>query len=541
MRDKISDVIVVGSGVSGAHAAQAMVEAGCNVVMLDVGYRDERYSKLVPERPFCEIRKFDPQQHRYLLGDYFEGIDLTSPGADAHVTPPRRYVLRFPSQLGRTQSSFFAALESFSLGGLGSTWGAVSFPFTDSELLACGLTPSEIRPHYNTVAERIGISGPEGDDLLAVRGELQPLQRPAQVDGNACAMEKTYERKRKRLLKDGIRVGRPLLAVLTESLGKREPTPYFDTDYLCNAGESVYRPASTIEDLLKQPNFTYERSLVANLKETVSGCVVIQAESIEDCKPLVLKSRVLILAAGALGSARIVLRSFGKYDQPLPFTCNSHVYVPCIIPRQLAKAANSRRHSLAQLTMVYDRTGDACHLVQAQYYPYESLLLYRLLKESPLSCRESLRILHAIKPAFGIWLIQHEDHIQADKCVTLRRESYDRDHLEITFRLANVQISSQHRSERAMLRAIRRLGCWPLKRIHAISGSSAHYASTLPFSSEKKALTTDPSGRLHCTKAVFVADGASFRYLPAKGPTLTLMANARRVASNALAHLRACS
>jgi choline dehydrogenase-like flavoprotein len=537
MSDKINDVIVVGSGVSGAHAAQVMVEAGCDVVMLDVGYRDEKYSKLVPERPFSEIRRDDPQQHRYLLGDCFEGIDLMSPGADAHVTPPRKYVLRFPSQLGRTRSSSFAALESFSLGGLGSTWGAVSFPFTDSELLACGLTPSEIRPHYNAVAERIGVSGSERDDLSAVRGELRPLQPPPEIDGNASAIERTYERKRKRLLEAGIRMGRSLLAVLTESLGKREPTPYFDTDYLCNVGKSVYRPESTIEDLLKQPNFTYQRALVANFTEPSSGGVIVQAESLEDCKPLVLRSRVLILAAGALGSARIVLRTFEKYDRPVPLTCNSHVYVPCIMPRQLAKPANSRRHSLAQLTMVYDRTGDSRHLVQAQYYPYGSLLLYRLLKESPLPYRESLRILHAIESAFGIWLIQHEDHIQADKCATLKRESHDRDHLEIMFRLANVQISSQHRSERAIMRAMRQLGCWPLKRVHAISGSSAHYASTLPFSSEKEALTTDPSGRLHCTKAVFVADGAPFRYLPAKGPTLTLMANARRVASNALAHL----
>ncbi|MBV8357666.1 MAG: hypothetical protein JO189_06980 [Deltaproteobacteria bacterium] len=537
MSDNISDVIVVGSGVSGAHAAQVMVEARCNVVMLDVGYRDEKYAKLVPERPFSEIRRFDPQQHRYLLGDCFEGIDLAAPGADAHVTPPRKYVLRFPSQLGRTRNSSFAALESFSLGGLGSTWGAVSFPFNDLELLACGLTPSEIRPHYNAVAQRIGINGSERDDLLTVRGEVQPLQPPSEIDGNASAIEKTYQRKRKHLLKAGIRMGRSLLAVLTEPLGKREPTPYFDTDYLCNAGKSVYRPESTIEDLLNRPNFTYQRALVANFTEPSPDGVIVQAESLEDGKPLVLKSRVLILAAGALGSARIVLRSFKKYDQPVPLTCNSHVYVPCIMPRQLAKPANSRRHSLAQLTMVYDRSRDSRRLVQAQYYPYESLLLYRLLEESPLPYRESLRILHAIEPAFGIWLIQHEDHIQADKCVILKRESYDQDHLEIRFRLTNVQISSQHRSERTMMRAMRRLGCWPLKRIHAIPGSSAHYVSTLPFSSEKQALTTDPSGRLHCTKAVFVADGAPFRYLPAKGPTLTLMANARRVAFNARARL----
>jgi hypothetical protein len=36
------------------------------------------------------------------------------------------------------------------------------------------------------------------------------------------------------------------------------------------------------------------------------------------------------------------------------------------------------------------------------------------------------------------------------------------------------------------------------------------------------------------TKNVFVADGSGFKYLPAKGLTLTLMANAHLVALNSL-------
>ncbi len=60
-------------------------------------------------------------------------------------------------------------------------------------------------------------------------------------------------------------------------------------------------------------------------------------------------------------------------------------------------------------------------------------------------------------------------------------------------------------------------------------GSSVHYATTLPFDTADKLLTTEPSGRLRGTKAVYIADGAAFAYLPAKGLTGTLMANANRV------------
>ena len=80
--------------------------------------------------------------------------------------------------------------------------------------------------------------------------------------------------------------------------------------------------------------------------------------------------------------------------------------------------------------MIYDPTGDRRHLVQAQLYPYASLLLYRLLKESPLAYRESLRLLKALAPGFVIWLIEHEDTQAPEKFVTLRRKSNDGDVLD---------------------------------------------------------------------------------------------------------------
>ena len=67
------DAIVVGSGPGGANAAAALVAAGRRVLMLDYGNRDRRYAALIPHRPFSEIRRTDPGQHRYLLGDDIEG------------------------------------------------------------------------------------------------------------------------------------------------------------------------------------------------------------------------------------------------------------------------------------------------------------------------------------------------------------------------------------------------------------------------------------------------------------------------------------
>ena len=81
------------------------------------------------------------------------------------------------------------------------------------------------------------------------------------------------------------------------------------------------------------------------------------------------------------------------------------------------------------------------------------------------------------------------------------------------------------------------LGCFAIKRVDPGIGASIHYAGTLPFNKEEELLTLSYNGRLNGTKNVFVADGSGFSYLPAKGLTLSLMANAHSVAKNVLKNL----
>ena len=443
---------------------------------------------------------------------------------------PRRLLRAFRRSLPHS--------KAWHSGGLGGTWGAVSFPFTGSELTACGLALDEMQSHYEAVARCIGVSGCKDDDLVALRGQLETLQAPLEVDSNAGEILDTYRRKKESLHRTGAYVGRSLMAVLSEPLGSRRPNPYYDMDYWANSGESVYRPELTLRELRARPNFSYQRLLVERFQETSTGQVKVFGRSVENGEMRSFEARALLLAAGAMGTARIVLRSLGKFEVPVPLTCNSHTYVPCLMPRQLGRRLHPRRHSLAQLTMIYDPTGDRRHLVQAQYYPYRSLLSYRLLKELPLAHRESLRLLNALIPAFGIWLIQHEDFRGTRKFAILHGGSEGQDILEIKFRLDDDQERHQELHEKRMLQLLRRLGCWPLKRLHTIHGSSAHYGSTLPFSEEGGPLTTQLSGRLNQTRCIYVADGSSFRYLPAKGLTLTLMANARRVGAAVLQSLR---
>lgn len=534
-----SDVIVIGSGASAVHSVYSIVKEGYRVVMIDVGNEDTTYEQVIPNKSFSDIRREDSNQHRYFLGDNFEGISFGQVGTGPQVTPPRQYVLKDVEKFVPIVSSTFEAAESLAMGGLGGAWGAVCHPFLEYELSKCSLPAKELKKHYEIITKRIGISY-SSDDLETIYGIINGLQPALEIDRNAEIILSCYKRKSKEFNRAGIYMGRPFLASLSQHLDNRAPHSYNDMDFWSNKGESVYRPDITVRELQQYKNFTYFRPyLVKSFSEEESNNVKVVAKSLKNEKYVTFESRRLILAAGALGTTRIVLRSLNQYDVPIPITCNRHTYIPCIHYRGLGKQHKDFCHSLAQLVMFYDPTGDGKHLVVSHLYSYRSLLIYNLLKESFLPYYESLHIMRSLLHGLVIFIIQHEDEINADKYCTLRRKEKiaEDDYLEIVFKPSREVLKKQLGYEKIMARYIRKLGCWPIKMVHPENGASVHYASQFPMTNENKPLTTTHSGLLRGTRNVYIADSSVLSSLPAKGLTLTLMANANRIGENIMIEL----
>jgi choline dehydrogenase-like flavoprotein len=57
-----------------------------------------------------------------------------------------------------------------------------------------------------------------------------------------------------------------------------------------------------------------------------------------------------------------------------------------------------------------------------------------------------------------------------------------------------------------------------------------HYSGTLPMSAASRPLTTTPEGRSRDFDNLWILDGSTLPFLPAKNLTFTLMALATRVA-----------
>lgn len=525
----IHDYIVVGSGMTGAHAAQTLVEAGRKVFMLDVGFRDENYSNLIPEDDFLTIRGSDGQQHRYFIGDKFEGV----PWGDVHhaLTPPRQFITKDVEKWLPFESKTFFPFESLAYGGRGSGWGAGCAVYTEGELKEIGLDFVGIKEAYEMIAGRIGISVDKDDATPYCAGGLKDVMPAMRVDSNIRHLYQNYLKQRNKLNAQGYYLGKIPMAVLTEDRPGRKKIKYNDMEFWADHDSSVYRSWMTVDSLKTRDNFLFQDNcLVMSLKEKETY-VEVYVRRVDTNEDEVFRCKKLILASGALGTARIVLRSFPDRVK-IPILNNHYCLVPCINWRMLGQPLEQFKSSLGQIDLFYDENHRHKDVRMVSFYTYRSLLLFKLVKEVPLNAADALKIMQALQSSLVVATINHPDHVSPEKYIELEKSasSITGDHLKVSYRLSREEQRDCAHHEKQLLRCFRKLGCYPLKKQHVRHGENVHYAGTLPFNDEGKPYTLTSEGRLNGTSNVYVVDSSGFRYLPANGLTFTSMANAHLIA-----------
>ena len=241
-----------------------------------------------------------------------------------------------------------------------------------------------------------------------------------------------------------------------------------------------------------------------------------------------IEAHRLVLAANPLNSARIALRSGRALEAKQPLLCNPYHYIPTVNMAMLGRTSAERRHSLAQLVGSYSPPHRNGEHVFAAFFSYRSLMHFRLVREMPLPPALGLLVSRVLMNALTIVGVHHPERATDAKWIRLGRAGV----LEAGYALGDEERAAIAADIRGLKRVLRALGCVPLSTIATPAGSSIHYAGTIPIASGDgdARLTCTPDGRLRGSGCVYVADSSSWCYLPAKGPTLTMMANARRVA-----------
>lgn len=523
---------MVGSGLAGVQACKTLVEAGADVLLLDAGVRDSPDRPRFPDLDFESVRTSIVEQRRLFLGDGFEGIPWGDLKAGAQLTPARNYVTKGVGHWLRLLSEQFVPMESLAYGGLGNAWGAGCYMYSEQEFAQMGFLRKDFLPAYQKVADRIGISVAIDDAAPYTVTGLDGLMPPLEIEPRMQLMLTRYERSRAHWNANGFHMGRPALAVLTQKYKERKPYAYDDMDFWHDNSRAVYRPWMTMDDLYERPGFRKVFGKIVLSFEEMDNVVRVHAADLYDGSTETYTAKRLLLCPGVLGTARIVMRSLPQIGS-LPILSNSYAYVPMLDWRSLGQAMPKKRSGLGQLSVFHDADGKHHNVGMASLYTYRSLLLFRLVKEVPINFSDARAIMHYLMSGITIAGIHHPESMGRGRSLRMQRHasSPTGDRMLVAYPISDTEHKQMAVREAAYFQLFRSLGHWPLKTVRPPHGASIHYAGSLPVIETEQLGHAASDGRVHGTRHVYVGDASSFRYLPAKGISFTLMANAHRVAS----------
>ena len=541
-----SEVIVVGSGAAAVHLAQTLVEAQVSVLMLDVGISPAKSENHSVDSTFSELRKTDKNQYLYFLGKELETVEWQSVKVGAQLSSGRQYMTSRVEALTPKESSTFFPYESLAQGGLGVAWGAGCYAYSVQELERCGLDPNKMESSYQTIGQRIGVSCPSADvEPYTLRGLVDHPEASIELNSVFKDLYLRYQKNRPRLSLRHFAMGVPSLAILAKNRNLRQAHGYREMDFYDDNQKSIYRPWMTLEELRTNKYFKYLNQILVTQFETHAEGVVVHGFDINKQTSLSFRSKRLALAAGVLGTSRIVLRSLREKNQTsvleLPILCNNYTYVPTLNLSHIGKEMDEKSLALSQLLLTHQNPYDPADVATASVYNYKTLLLFRLIKESFFSIKFSRELFQYLQSGLIIFGIHHPDGRSGGRR-SLRlindSNSLTKDRLLIDFDYSDSEMKKIKYREKEFEWAIRQLGCWPVKKVRPPAGASIHYAGTLPYSQKDLPLTLNQLGQLRDSPFVYVADGSGLNYLPAKGLTFTLMAIGDKTARNMISEIK---
>src|SRR5574340_161559 len=513
----LHDTIIVGSGPAGTCAARAL--RGCSVLMLDVGHQPPDATGL--EGNLYELRRTRDDLFEELIGREFEGLhNVYKRNISLKLKAPyMSYIVRNWAQYMHLVPSTVQPVASFALGGLANAWGAGVFRFSDRDLQGFPIEARQLEQYYDDLTAHVGVSG-TNDDLVRYFGEERGLLPPIRLTGLAADLLAGYRANCAYFQKRGMTIGLSRLAVLTVPNNGRVPYQYDNIEIYKPYNTAIYNPVFTLNELVGSGQVMLRTGyLVKGFCERASD-IEVTALNLSRGAYETFCCRRLVLAAGTLGTTKIVLESYRDYRSELPILDNPMVCIPLIRLDRIGQALEVNDGALGQLNLVYEdaRRGD---LLQAGVYGTTGPLRSDVLFQLPLSIAANLTWIRQLSPAMLLLLLFYPGVRQRGNYIRLRKDGA----LDV-----NYEWQSPGRAERQIIRVFRKIGYRSAKVLcqYPPMGSSLHYAGTLPMKANPSQDETESDRRLYGPRGRYVADGACFSELPAKNLTFTIMANADR-------------
>lgn len=518
--------IVVGSGPGAAGVALALTDAGHQVTILDLG------GQLHPAKEDVR-RRLAGQQPDQWAGADVEAISEQPVAIQKGALPQKRtYGSTYPfddlGQLGdlAVTPGGNQAVISSAYGGFSNVWGAQIMPFSRATFDRWPVSWGQIEPHYRAVLDEVPLAAEDDDyceqfPLLTGAQPLPPLA-PRTED-----VLRRYTRHRAGLRAQGITVGHARVALQAKDC---------TTCGLCMTGcpyGLIYSAAHTVDRLRREGKVEYRSGQLVTRVGQHGDRAVVTARGVDGTIRNHEADRVF-LAAGAMGSTRILLSSL---EQPPPMvTMGESIQIALPFLSRTAVEDPRRRQdwTLNQFNILIDRDGDGYDTSQFHCYPYNPAFLAALPAPLRLKVAEpaTAQLLRRITVGLGYLPSWRSPRVRVT-----HRPAADDGLRHLTIDSDGALAEDFYRDVlRRLRRAAPRLDLWPVSRMAALSGAAKtyHFGGSFAHAEQPDHTQTDVLGRHPTMDRVHLVDGAVFPSVPSTTFTLTVMANAHRIASRAI-------
>jgi choline dehydrogenase-like flavoprotein len=300
------DVCIVGSGAGGGMAAYTLTKAGANVALIEAGplWFSTEDSAMLQWAYQSPRRGRDTKEHQF-GGEFDAGLGGWDIEGEPYTTAP---------------GSRFDWFRARMLGGRTNHWGRISlrfgpFDFRRKSLDGLGddwpITYEDVKPYYDRIDRLIGLFGSNENLPNEPNGIFQPPPKPR-------CYELLVKQAADRL---NITCIPSRLSIITRPLNDRMACHYCgQCGRGCRTNANFSSPAVLLKPALQTGKLTIipnamAREVMTDASGRATGVAYIDKATGQD---QLVRARVVVLAASALESARLLLNSrSGHFPQGL--------------------------------------------------------------------------------------------------------------------------------------------------------------------------------------------------------------------------------
>lgn len=487
------DIVIIGSGIGGATVAAGLAPSGASIVILEAGDHLTDRPENRDQRAIFQRGHFRPRESWY--------------AADGSAFNPGNY---------------------YNVGGNSKFYGAVLFRYRREDFEEMrhreGVSPAwpfpyeELEPWYGEAERLFQVRGALGDDPTEPAHSTPYPHRPV-PDEPAIALV------RQRLAKNGLHPFSLPLGVDIERWLAAGKTPWDAHPH--RADGKMDGETAALAAALKYPNVTLRtRSKVTRLEASADGRSIAAVHVTSDGAGQVLRPKLVILSAGAVMSAALLLRSAdGRHPKGLANSSDQvgRNFMNHNSSAVLAISPTYRNDSVYQKTFAFNDF----YLSDGAGGPP--------LGNVQLLGRVSGKILKANLPAVPEWLLERISRHAIDFYAMSEdipnpdsRVMVDGDRIILHWVKTNWQA---HLDLVAKLKQVLRAAGFPIVLSRAFDKRTpSHQCGTVRIGNDPKTAPLDPFCRAYDHPNLFVVDASFLPTSAAVNPALTVAAQALRVA-----------